>query len=87
MLFSFVATSWRKAVSLPTGMGQTIPEDAWIPYLTINFTLTKQGSDFKKTGTLAAVAADDGPHYANNVAMDGPGTYDLTYWGASTLAP
>ena len=54
-------------------------EDAWIPYLTINFTLTKQGNDFKKTGTLAAMTAADGPHYANNVAMAGPGTYDLTY--------
>jgi periplasmic iron binding protein len=55
------------------------PENAWIPYLTINFTLSKEGSDFKKTGTLAAMTAGDGPHYANNVAMDGPGTYDLTY--------
>ena len=54
-------------------------EDAWIPYLTINFTITKQGSSFKKTGTLAAMTAGDGPHYANNVAMDGPGTYELTY--------
>lgn len=55
-------------------------EDAWIPYLTINFTLTKQGDDsYKKTGALAAMTADDGPHYANNVKMDGPGTYDLTY--------
>ena len=68
-------------------MGQTIPEDAWIPYLTIHFTLTKQGTDFKETGMLAAMTAGDGPHYANNVAMDGPGTYDLTYWAASTLAP
>ena len=62
-------------------------EGAWIPYLTIHFTLTKQGTDFKKTGMLAAMTAGDGPHYANNVAMDGPGTYNLTYWGASTLAP
>jgi uncharacterized protein involved in high-affinity Fe2+ transport len=54
-------------------------EDAWIPYLTINYTITKEGGSFKKTGTLAAMTADDGPHYANNVAMDGPGTYDLTY--------
>jgi periplasmic iron binding protein len=54
-------------------------EDAWIPYLTINFTITKQGSDFKKTGTLVPMTAGDGPHYANNVDMAGPGTYDLTY--------
>ncbi len=53
-------------------------EDAWIPYLTINFTLTKQGDAFKKTGQLAAMTAVDGPHYANNVKMAGPGTYELT---------
>ena len=54
-------------------------DDAWIPYLTIHFKLAKQGSNFTKTGTLAAMTADDGPHYANNVRMAGPGTYDLTY--------
>jgi hypothetical protein len=55
------------------------PEDAWIPYLTIKYTLTKDGSKFKKTGKLAPMTAGDGPHYANNVDMAGPGTYQLTY--------
>jgi uncharacterized protein involved in high-affinity Fe2+ transport len=55
------------------------PEDAWIPYLTIRYTLTKDGSSFKKTGILAPMTAGDGPHYANNVNMGGPGTYQLTY--------
>ncbi len=55
------------------------PEDAWIPYLTISYTLTKNGTAFKKTGTLAPMTAGDGPHYANNVTMAGPGTYQLTY--------
>ena len=54
-------------------------EDAWIPYLTIRYTLTKAGSPFKKTGALAPMTAGDGPHYANNVRMAGPGTYHLTY--------
>jgi periplasmic iron binding protein len=54
-------------------------EDAWIPYLTIHFKLAKEGDKFKKSGTLAAMTADDGPHYANNIRMGGPGTYDLTY--------
>ena len=45
-------------------------EDAWIPYLTINFTLIKQGNAFKKTGTLAAMTAADGLHYANNLGQD-----------------
>jgi periplasmic iron binding protein len=55
------------------------PEDAWIPYLTIRYTLTKDGSNFKQTGKLAPMTAADGPHYANNVKMAGPGTYKLTY--------
>ena len=54
-------------------------EDAWIPYLTIRYTLVKSGSHFKKTGVLAPMTAGDGPHYANNVSMGGPGTYELTY--------
>jgi periplasmic iron binding protein len=55
------------------------PEDAWIPYLTIHYTITKDGSNFKKTGRLVPMTAGDGPHYANNVNMAGPGTYQLTY--------
>jgi uncharacterized protein involved in high-affinity Fe2+ transport len=54
-------------------------EDAWMPYLTIRYTLTKERSRFRKTGTLAPMTAGDGPHYANNVRMRGPGTYHLKY--------
>ncbi len=54
-------------------------EDAWIPYLTIRYVLTKNGSSFRKAGALAPMTAGDGPHYANNVRMGGPGTYVLTY--------
>ncbi len=54
-------------------------EDNWIPYLTINYVLTKTGTNFKTTGHLFAMTASDGPHYANNVKMDGPGTYHLVY--------
>ena len=34
---------------------------------------------FKKSGILFPMTAKDGPHYANNVDMAGPGTYHLTY--------
>ncbi len=55
-------------------------EDAWIPYLDIHFELTKDGDKaYKKTGILFPMTAKDGPHYANNVDMAGPGTYHLTY--------
>jgi periplasmic iron binding protein len=54
-------------------------EDAWIPYLTIKFTVSKNGSAFHRSGQLYPMTAKDGPHYANNVDMAGPGTYKLTY--------
>jgi uncharacterized protein involved in high-affinity Fe2+ transport len=56
-----------------------LAEDTWIPYLTVQYTLTKVGSTFKKTGTLQPMLAGDGLHYANGVAMGGPGTYHMTY--------
>jgi uncharacterized protein involved in high-affinity Fe2+ transport len=55
------------------------PDGAWIAYLTIKYALTKQGSDWTASGTLKAMTAKDGPHYADNVKMSGPGTYTVTY--------
>lgn len=55
------------------------PDGAWIAYLTIDYTLTKEGSDWRSTGTLKPMVAKDGPHYADNVQMNGPGTYKVVY--------
>jgi len=55
------------------------PDGGWIAYLTIAYTLEKQGSSWKASGTLKPMTAKDGPHYADNVKMNGPGTYTLTY--------
>ncbi len=55
------------------------PEDAWIPYLTVKLTVEKTGAAYKETKTLAPMTADDGPHYANNFAMAGPGEYKAAY--------
>jgi uncharacterized protein involved in high-affinity Fe2+ transport len=56
------------------------PEDAWIPYLSISYAMTKDGAPtFKKAGLLYPMTAKDGPHYANSAEMAGPGTYHLTY--------
>jgi periplasmic iron binding protein len=55
------------------------PDGAWIAYLTIQYTLEKIGSQWKSTGILKPMTAKDGPHYAGNVKMDGPGEYKLTY--------
>lgn len=54
-------------------------DGAWIPYLTIDYTIQKDGAPWRATGKLLAMVAKDGPHYANNVEMNGPGTYKVTY--------
>ena len=55
------------------------PDGTWIGYLTIGYTLTKDGSNWKSTGTLKPMVAKDGPHYAENIKMNGPGTYKVVY--------
>ena len=49
----------------------------WIPYLVIQFEITRQGSNFKVTGDLMPMVASDGPHYGDNVKLDGAGKYKL----------
>ncbi len=58
---------------------QGFASGAWIPYLTITYTLSKAGSDWHTAGHFLPMVADDGPHYGNNVKLDGPGKYHLTY--------
>lgn len=55
------------------------PDGAWVPYLTITYRLEKLGSDWRTEGTLRPMTAKDGPHYADNVQMNGPGKYKVTY--------
>jgi periplasmic iron binding protein len=54
-------------------------ENEWMPYVSISYTIEKVGGAFRKTGTLLPMTAGDGPHYAANLDMDGPGQYHLTY--------
>ncbi len=63
------------------------PDGAWIPALTIGYTLRQEGTDWHRTGVLRAMTAKDGPHYAWNVSMNGPGKYKLTYRFAPPEAP
>jgi len=58
-------------------------DGAWVPYLTVAYALKKDGSDWGANGKLIPMTAKDGPHYANNLKMDGPGQYQVTY----TIAP
>ena len=59
------------------------PAEAWLPYLTVRFSLTKKGSSWKSDGLLYPMAASDGPHYGANVRLDGPGAYELVFHIAS----
>ena len=52
----------------------------FIPYLSISFTLTKDGTPtYKKSGLLYPTAGKSGPRYIGGADMAGPGTYHLTY--------
>jgi len=57
---------------------QGFREGDWVPYLRIAYQLEKPGSKWNKSGTLMPMAASDGPHYAANIKLSGPGKYRLT---------
>ena len=44
----------------------------------MRYTLQKQGSDKPAQGELMPMVANDGPHYGDNVKLQGPGKYRLT---------
>lgn len=54
-------------------------EGSFVPYLSISYTLQRVGSDKLIQGEFHAMVASDGPHYGDNVKLDGPGKYRLTY--------
>jgi uncharacterized protein involved in high-affinity Fe2+ transport len=55
----------------------------WIPYLSVNYELTKLDDNQTKKGPFMPMVANDGPHYGDNVKMMGPGKYKLLL----TIAP
>lgn len=52
-------------------------EGSWVPYLTISYSLTKEGSNDQIKGSFHPMVANDGPHYGDNVKLLGPGKYNL----------
>ncbi|PLC55166.1 hypothetical protein CR155_02845 [Pollutimonas nitritireducens] len=56
-----------------------LPEGAWAPYLKIQYAIQKNGSDTIHKGELMPMVANDGPHYGDNIKLDGPGKYRLTF--------
>lgn len=57
----------------------------WVPYLAIDFVLTKDGKEVAK-GPFMPMVANDGPHYGDNVKLAGNGKYELTLKVASPAA-
>lgn len=53
------------------------PEGTWVPYLNVKYEITKTGGKDKIAGDFMAMVANDGPHYGDNVKLQGPGKYTL----------
>jgi hypothetical protein len=53
-------------------------EGDWMPYLVVRYQLAKAGSNEPIKGDLMPMVANDGPHYGDNVKLQGPGRYKLT---------
>lgn len=49
----------------------------FVPYLTIEYTLTKKDTGATIEGSMMPMNASDGAHYGNNVKMLGVGNYEL----------
>lgn len=54
-------------------------EGDWMPYLMIKFEIQKVGSKNVIKGDFMPMVASDGPHYGDNVKLEGPGKYKLKY--------
>jgi uncharacterized protein involved in high-affinity Fe2+ transport len=50
----------------------------FVPYLTVKYKVQKQGGKLVE-GNFMPMSASDGPHYGNNVKLDGPGRYKITF--------
>lgn len=54
-----------------------LPEGSWAPYLNVQYVVQKQGSNKIIKGDMMPMVANDGPHYGDNVKLDGPGKYKM----------
>jgi len=59
------------------GNANGFAEGDWLPYLAVTYELTKEGGPTQK-GDLMPMVANDGPHYGDNVKLQGPGKYKMT---------
>ncbi len=51
----------------------------FVPYLTVKYRIEKKGGGKAIEGSFMPMSASDGPHYGNNVKLDGPGEYKITF--------
>lgn len=59
----------------PNGFG----EGEWMPYLVVEFALTKADTGEAVSGRLMPMVASDGPHYGDNLKLFGAGNYKLMF--------
>ena len=53
------------------------PDGTFIPYLDLHYEIAKDGSGEPIRGELMPMVANDGPHYGDNVKLQGAGKYHL----------
>jgi uncharacterized protein involved in high-affinity Fe2+ transport len=51
----------------------------FVPNLTVQYEIAKNGSSWKIDGTFMPMNASDGPHYGANLKLDGAGTYKVRF--------
>lgn len=55
------------------------PKGGWVPYLTIDYTITDKDGKEVNSGTFMPMSASDGPHYGANIKMGESGSYKLKF--------
>ena len=55
----------------------SFPVDGWVPYLSIDYVIKDTEGKEVVTGSMMPMAASDGPHYGNNIAL-AEGEYTIT---------
>lgn len=51
----------------------------WVPYLTVDYSLTGSDGEVAAEGTFMTMSASDGPHYGANIALPDADTYSITF--------
>jgi uncharacterized protein involved in high-affinity Fe2+ transport len=53
------------------------PDGTFVPYLDLHYEIVKEGSGEPIRGELMPMVANDGPHYGDNVKLQGAGKYHV----------